>query len=147
MEIKVGQKVVIKESLESGQEYDGLFFNPSMKKYRGQTLTVKLIDPYEEGDKNKFMCKGIEDWVFNPSMVTSASKGNFFNVGDTQAVFFNDKKGVTVLVDYHTNKRKKVTCAKEDTYSRRIGFLEAYFQMHSGLKKEDAHKFLDNFEE
>ena len=60
-------------------------------------------------------------------------------------VFFNDKKKATTLMFYDT--ATVVKCGKDDKYSRRIGFLEAYFQATCGLSKTQAKKYLDKIVE
>ena len=60
-------------------------------------------------------------------------------------VFFNDKKKATTLMFY--NEATVVKCGKGDKYSRRIGFLEAYFQATCGLSKTQAKKYLDKIVE
>ena len=57
-------------------------------------------------------------------------------------VFFNDKKKATTLM--FGDKATVVKCGKDDEYSRRIGFLEAYFQAKCGLSKTKAKKYLEN---
>lgn len=56
-------------------------------------------------------------------------------------VFFNDKKKATTLM--FDENATVVKCGKDDEYSRRIGFLEAYFQATCGLSKTQAKKYLD----
>jgi hypothetical protein len=56
-------------------------------------------------------------------------------------VYFNDKKKATTLIN--GDKVTVVKCGKGDKYNRRIGFLEAYFQSHSGMSKTQARKYLD----
>lgn len=60
-------------------------------------------------------------------------------------VFFNDKKKATTLMFDDT--ATVVKCGKDDKYSRRIGFLEAYFQATCGLSKTQAKKYLDKIVE
>lgn len=60
-------------------------------------------------------------------------------------VFFNDKKKATTLMFDDT--ATVVKCGKDDKYSRRVGFLEAYFQATCGLSKTQAKKYLDKIVE
>lgn len=60
-------------------------------------------------------------------------------------VFFNDKKKATTLM--FDKDATVVKCGKDDKYSRRIGFLEAYFQATCGLSKTQAKKYLDKIVE
>ena len=57
-------------------------------------------------------------------------------------VFFNDKKKATTLM--FGKEATVVKCGNDDEYSRRIGFLEAYFQATCGLSKTKAKKYLEN---
>ena len=59
--------------------------------------------------------------------------------------FFNDKKKATTLM--FDKDATVVKCGKGDKYSRRIGFLEAYFQATCGLSKTQAKKYLDKIVE
>ena len=56
-------------------------------------------------------------------------------------VFFNDKKKVTTMM--FGERPTIVKCGEGDEYSKRVGFLEAYFQAQSGLSKTQAKKYLD----
>ena len=56
------------------------------------------------------------------------------------SVFFNKKKKATTLL--FDDEVFVVKCDTKDTYNKRIGFLEAYFQAHSGMSKTQANKFL-----
>ena len=77
------------------------------------------------------------------------SSGSFLtNYGYEQLpdnVFFNDKKKATTLMFY--NEATVVKCGEGDKYSRRVGFLEAYFQATCGLSKTQAKKYLDKIVE
>lgn len=57
-------------------------------------------------------------------------------------------KGATILF-WSDNKSDKtiVKRSKGDKYDKRLGFLTAYFQYHSGLSKNKANKYLDSLEE
>jgi len=57
-------------------------------------------------------------------------------------------KGATILF-WSDDKSDKtiVKRSKDDKYDKRLGFLTAYFQYHSGLSKNKANKYLDNLEE
>ena len=74
--------------------------------------------------------------VFEWGGFSTLSSGSFLtNYGYEQlpnSVFFNDKKKATTLMFDDT--ATVVKCGKDDKYSRRIGFLEAYFQATCGLK-------------
>ena len=57
-------------------------------------------------------------------------------------------KGATILFWDKDGKDKTIVKrAKDDTYNKRLGFLTAYFQYHSGLSKTKANKYLDSLEE
>lgn len=60
-------------------------------------------------------------------------------------VFFNDKKKATTLM--FDKESTVVKCGEGDKYSRRVGFLEAYFQATCGLSKTQAKKYLDKIVE
>lgn len=61
------------------------------------------------------------------------------------SVFFNDKKKATTLM--FDKKATVVKTSADDEYSRRVGFLEAYFQATCGLSKNKALKYLKNIVE
>ena len=56
------------------------------------------------------------------------------------SVFFNKKKKATTLL--FNDEAFVVKCDTKDTYNKRIGFLEAYFQAQSGMSKTQANKYL-----
>lgn len=59
-------------------------------------------------------------------------------------VFFNSKKKTTVLLK--NDEITKVKCDDKEKFSKRIGFLEAYFQMTCGMSKTQALKYLEELE-
>ena len=54
-------------------------------------------------------------------------------------------KDATILF-WDENEKTIVKRAKDDEFNKRLGFLTAYFQYHSGLSKTKANKFLDELE-
>jgi hypothetical protein len=56
-------------------------------------------------------------------------------------VFFNDKKKATTLIE--GDNVVVVKTKKGEKYNRRIGFLEAYFELKSGMSKTQKNKYLD----
>ncbi|WP_090739363.1 hypothetical protein [Paenibacillus sp. Mc5Re-14] len=64
-----GQKVMVREDLESGRNYNDLYFAESMEKYRGkefEVLTVNCDDYILSGDDE------VVDWYFNDEMLVEA---------------------------------------------------------------------------
>ena len=56
-------------------------------------------------------------------------------------------KGATILFwDEDEEEKTIVKRSKDDKFNKRLGFLTAYFQYHSGLSKTQANKYLDNLE-
>lgn len=56
-------------------------------------------------------------------------------------------KGATILFwDKDGNEKTIVKRSKDDKFNKRLGFLTAYFQYHSGLSKTKANKYLDGLE-
>ncbi len=56
-------------------------------------------------------------------------------------------KGATILFWDKEGKNKTIVKrSKDDEFNKRLGFLTAYFQYHSGLSKTKANKFLDLLE-
>ena len=57
-------------------------------------------------------------------------------------------KGATILFWDEDDEDDKtiVKLSKSDKFDKRIGFLTAYFQHHSGMSKTQANKYLDNLE-
>lgn len=107
--------------------------------------------------KNAYNCFLDETWV--QTKTNLFSNYNYYNLGfnpfdggtikiDVKRenlpnnVFFNDKKKATTLM--FGKEATVVKCGKDDEYSRRIGFLEAYFQATCGLSKTKAKKYLEN---
>lgn len=52
-------------------------------------------------------------------------------------------KGATILF-WDDGTKNIVKRSKDDEYNKRLGFLTAYFQKHSGLTKNQANKYLAN---
>ena len=56
-------------------------------------------------------------------------------------------KGATILFwDVDEEEKTIVKRSTDDKFNKRLGFLTAYFQYHSGLRKTQANKYLDNLE-
>ena len=56
-------------------------------------------------------------------------------------------EGATILFwDKEGKKKTIVKRSKDDEFNKRLGFLIAYFQYHSGLSKTKANRYLDNLE-
>ena len=56
-------------------------------------------------------------------------------------------KGATILFwDEDEEEKTIVKRSKDDKFNKRLGFLTAYFQYHSGLSKTQANKYLDSLE-
>ena len=56
-------------------------------------------------------------------------------------------KGATILFwDENEEEKTIVKRSKDDKFNKRLGFLTAYFQYHSGLSKTQANKYLDSLE-
>ena len=63
------------------------------------------------------------------------------NKEPTLRVYYNDKKKATTLIQ--GDKVVVVKTKKDEKYNRRIGFLEAYFELKSGMSKTQKNKYLD----
>lgn len=61
-----------------------------------------------------------------------------------EKVFFNKNKKTTTLVS--GDKIIIVKCGDKEKFSKRQGFLEAYFQLMSGTSKNKCLKYLDEIE-
>ena len=56
-------------------------------------------------------------------------------------------EGATILFwDKEGKDKTIVKRSKDDEFNKRLGFLTAYFQYHSGLSKTKANKYLDSLE-
>ena len=55
-------------------------------------------------------------------------------------------KGATILF-WEDGTKTIVKRSKDDAYNKRLGFLTAYFQKHSGLTKNQANKYLANLQD
>ena len=55
-------------------------------------------------------------------------------------------KGATILF-WEDGTKTIVKRSKDDEYNKRLGFLTAYFQKHSGLTKNQANKYLANLQD
>lgn len=55
-------------------------------------------------------------------------------------------KGATILF-WKDGTKTIVKRNKDDEYNKRLGFLTAYFQKHSGLTKNQANKYLANLQD
>ena len=69
-------------------------------------------------------------------------KHNLYNYSLPDKVYFNKYKNTTTLL--RGNEHFTVKCDNRTIFSKRMGFLEAYFQMTSGMSKTSCQKYLDS---
>ena len=107
---------------------------------------LELVEPKKEGFYHpSYEHEYLQQYEYDP--IDGVYKMSFRDI-DTfknripDNVFFNDKKKATTLM--FGKEATVVKCGKDDEYSRRIGFLEAYFQATCGLSKTKAKKYLEN---
>lgn len=134
---KVGDVVRIKKDLIKGKSYNGLYYDEEYDKQLGESAVVTYVD-----SDNTLQVSGA-DWYFGFDMLEKV--GHPQTIGLDFQIFFNDEKKTTVIKKLDGTV-KKVTCSKDDVYSRRQGFLEAFFQAFAGVSKDEAHKFLDDLD-
>lgn len=53
------------------------------------------------------------------------------------------KNDITILI-WDDNSKTIIRRGKDDVHDKRLAFLTAYFQKHSGLSKNKANKYLDS---
>lgn len=68
---------------------------------------------------------------------------NFYNEIPKRYII---NRGATILF-WEDRTKTIVKRSKDDEYNKRLGFLTAYFQKHSGLTKNQANRYLANLEE
>ena len=66
MRYKVGDKIVIRKDLVGGKKYDGLYFNPDMKKFCGKTYTIDKRYTYNDSYE---IVGDTHAWNFNDAMI------------------------------------------------------------------------------
>lgn len=70
-------------------------------------------------------------------------KGNYSTKKLPKKYIINN--GATILF-WGDEEKTIVKRSKEDEFNKRLGFLTAYFQYHSGLSKTQANKYLSELE-
>jgi hypothetical protein len=117
--------------------------------FTGEEIYKEIVNQSRETKLNDLFYQN-KPFFISPSLAeTLASIKNFpyIHYGFEKEklpskVFFNDKKKATTLM--YGDEATVVKCGKEDEYSRRVGFLEAYFQATCGMSKTQAKKYLEN---
>ena len=135
------------------------------------------VKPYNEekftvdNDNNEFeLVRGEEDFMMNDNIkINQDKKGISISCNTTYNPFefgfggfrysytdnynnlpkkyvINKKKKTTVLL-WKDGTKTIVKVSKNDKYDKKLGFLTAYFQKHSGLSRNKANKYLDELEE
>jgi len=110
-------------------------------------MPYEIVTPYNPLDDlldaiEKFEDKEKMDYTFLPIYNPDLTKvRTIYYSRLPKSVFFNDKKKATTLM-FPNQKATVVKCGDGDEYSRRVGFLEAYFQATCGLSKTKAKKYL-----
>lgn len=75
--------------------------------------------------------------------IEKATKQFIDNLGLPKQCIFNEQKNTTVLI-WKDGEKTKVKKSKDEKFDKRIAFLTAYFQRHSGLSKTKANEYLKN---
>ena len=75
------------------------------------------------------------DFIFNPFRINTELPNKYII-----------NKGATILF-WEDSDKTIVKRSKDDEYNKRLGFLTAYFQKHSGLTKNQANKYLANLQD
>lgn len=75
------------------------------------------------------------DFIFNPFRINTELPNKYII-----------NKGATILF-WEDSDKTIVKRSKDDAYNKRLGFLTAYFQKHSGLTKNQANKYLANLQD
>lgn len=156
IEIRIGERYLIDNEMWELVEYFNLsykFENVLTRRFRiiteGDLMRYCLSSNFEKGAYIKIprMHTGfisndasISNDLYDSIQYTLQS---FWN--DKQKpqlkVYFNDKKKATTLID--GDKVVVVKTKKGEKYNRRIGFLEAYFELKSGMSKTQKNKYLE----
>jgi len=113
-----------------------------LKIYGGKFKKIELNDSlisYDTLDALKYSCLGF----INSETEMPRYDVRKLELGGTPnlQVHFNDKKKATTIIK--GNKVVVVRTKKGEKYNRRIGFLEAYFELMSGMSKTQKSKYLD----
>lgn len=114
MNYKVGDKVIVKEGLLCGKNYDNTYFNSDMNRFIGKTLTISDVDTYyksysvEENGWNwsESMLKDVEsDVVVNTNVINPKP--------DSKIVISFDRNETIATCN---NKQAKALCNPTDAY-------------------------------
>lgn len=69
MKYKVGDKAKIREDLEIGKTYNGQTFVTQMEKYKGQIVTIKIVD-----NGGHYIEEDGQDWYWTEDMLEDLEK-------------------------------------------------------------------------
>lgn len=142
----MGIKRINYNFLENYLKYgNDCFVIPKADVEKVERQTYKIYG--EPCHKDVFILKTISDSKSSshyaiPCQLNNASKiYNEIFIKVPEKIFFNEKKKATTLIK--GEKAVTVKCDTKDKFSKRIGFLEAYFQLTSGMSKTACAKYLD----
>ena len=120
-------------------------------------IDTKLLScRIDDCDCFKYMKDPIIELEFNrPSIIVdSINKEEIFGIPKLPEKYLitkPNKKGKCATILFwdldDEDDKTIVKLSKDDNYDKRLGFLIAYFQKHSGLSKTQANKYLDNLTE
>lgn len=71
MKYKVGDKAKIREDLEIGKTYNGQTFVTQMEKYKGQIVTIKIVD-----NGGHYIEEDGQDWYWTEDMLEDIEEEN-----------------------------------------------------------------------
>lgn len=143
--MKVGDKVLINTDLSKSKIYQ-INVSAYMQSYAGKILTINDIGINNE--KDYITCVECPGYIWSFDTFTLVPKTFNFNIALNSPIKIifqyskETKKGATIL--YWNDKDKTIIkLAQGDKFNKRIGFLWAYTQKHSGMSKTKFNKFID----
>ena len=142
MKYKVGDKVKVRENLKTGKTYGKIFFYEQMKEYRGQIVTIKVVndDGYHiEEDK--------QNWYWSDEMLEDIKEENTISeemtIGQVIDNLMNNPdiiiKNLTKLTE-ECQKVNKNLKTKLKSKQAEIDFLKGQLSVYEKFLKETEEK-------
>ena len=78
MDFNVGDKVRIRNDLHEDEYYGKVYFNPDMSRYRGEEMTIDLVDregyDWVDGNCVYFFVEDNHEWMWSSAMIAGLAE-------------------------------------------------------------------------
>ena len=142
MKYKVGDKVKVREDLKIGKTYNGQTFVPQMKKYKGQIVTIKIVD-----NGGHYIEEDGQDWYWTDEMLEDVEEEKYnteeMTIGQVIDSLMNNPdviiKNLTKLTEEYQKVNEDLKTKLKNKQSE-IDFLKGQLSVYEKFLEEKEEK-------